>query len=186
MLNNKLLFSPAKRILKFNFDVTVGDNYFPNDNYHDYGFINYEIVNDHYQTYGAISPNTFLNSSIKDLSSSIGATYGGVDTDSISLNLWDDKDVEGVGSTIKITRTDTGKSFTLGYTDNKDYAIWSCSLLNGETFFEASDVGKTIPILIEYTPPQAKALFSGFIKATKGWLHSLCASLFASVEVVNA
>lgn len=87
--------------------------------------------------------------------------------------------------TVYIKRLDNGKLVTLVYNTDPEAKIKYQTTLSNP-FFTDADVGKWIELYIDTTPPQVKALFASFIKAAKGWLHSLCASLFVSVEVVNA
>lgn len=176
MLNNKLMFLTRKKVLRFEFNVTIGKS---TSSYAGITSVSRGFISG---TCGSISPSEFLAKPIKSLFS-VSMTYQGMTNKNFYMFLNAASPNEFTNSKIKLIRKDTNASINLTYNfvQNDEW------LGNDETtFFTDSDVGKVIPILIEYTPPQAKALFSGFIKATKGWLHSLCASLFASVEVVNA
>lgn len=154
---NKLMMYSSKRGLQFDYQITIGETTEKNNNTNEYKKYGYKISDKYDKTsYGNLSPNTFLNSVVTQLSSSVGCVYpdSGLKFDSIILELSDDRDLEGNGSSLKIERLDSGKFVNLSYLETKSYGQWSASMYDGETFFEAKDVGKTIPILIEYTPPR--------------------------------
>lgn len=131
--------------------------------------------------YGEITPKQFLEKEINNLNTS----YSPGATTNLILDIPESDWPLYRNSSMRLTRRDSGKSIILPWSEKEGVSgFWVTS--ENAAFFSESDVGKTISVSIIYTPPQAKTLFSGFIKAAKGWLHSLCASLFSSVEVVNA
>lgn len=179
MFLSKLFLSKTIRKIKSDFSLKIGKNQGT------YAGITTTTFGFQTNNIGSISPNSFLGKSISEFASQ-SISVSGVQSHSVFIRLSSQSTSEFKGSKLKIHRTDTGDSCNAVYNESSfgELDEWDGNL--EYQFFTDSDVGKVIPILIEYTPPQVKALFTGFIKAAKGWLHSLCASLFASVEVVNA
>ena len=124
---------------------------------------------------GSISPNSFLGKTISDFAGQ-SIEVSGVQSHCVFVRLSSQSTGDFKGSKLKIQRTDTGDSCNAVYNESSfgDIDEWSGNL--EYRFFSDSDVGKVIPILIEYTPPHRRLRL--LIQAIQNRLqsfHEFCA-----------
>lgn len=139
-----------------------------------------------YTPNGTVSPRTFLEFEISCLRSQTSNT-----TDGFKYNISFGIDIEEVtqefkNSLLKIRRTDNEDSFILPWGTKEGATQWFSDQIS-YAFFREEDVGKTIPIVIEYIPPHK--LLRLLIQAIKNRLRSLrelCAGfcVLTDMEVV--